>query len=640
MKNTKAILTVLAAGLLSHTIGQDLPSLDDVVQNQKPAHVLKAPQTMGELKDFRQVTNLRNVGGVRERIMTTHDYYDLKNSTPKGVSHSAPIVKHVQAQRKKPDYIIAPCHMGIGLVYKMAINKTSVYMAPDFEGEVNWNWDLRSPEKGDKRYQYILGLCLLDGTAVKEDDAEGFKWLLWAANQGHVGAQNAVAACYFSGEGVQADENKAAQWWIKAAEGGDPLALWTLGWMQWKTPELAIESWRDSARKGFYEAQVDLAAAYLWGIGVEVDQAEAFKWISLAMVSGEKINPTYDELWKEWLEKVRDPSLFKGVDPKETFYYLYGIKYDDPLEGFYYLYNGIHWWAQGNPQFREEGEQRALEFFATNKFHVVRINPERETGTYFGVGWHNRTTTKTPHYKEYHPNSNHIKFLEGPLDEAQTLKLHEVKEHVDTWHTRRNTGYQFMAGEVVPRNLRIAYMFIAVALIEWLPEDEYWNRGGKFEANRKLLDSISSLMTPEEILKGQESAKNLATKLGIERTSEKVETLRRAIEVGDPVAKRTLAGYYFSGEQGVLRDYKRGVTLLRNVADQGNAGAQFDLGMCYILGRGVERNDLTGKEWLLKASKAGSVDAKKVLVSDWPEEFAKVWVEVAKDLDIDPSIYP
>ena len=612
MKNTKAIITVLAAGLLSHTIGQDLPSLDDVVQNPKPAHVLKAPQTMGELKDFRQVTNLRDVGGVRERISTTRAH--------SAATDNGKLRKY--SRYKMPDYVIYEAPGSSGEVFKQAVRDESHSAKSNFlynSERPKWKWDLRPEPKGDKRYQYIMGLCFLDGAAIGEDDAEGFKWLLWAAKQGHVGAQNAVGTCYFTGEGVQADENKAAQWWIKAAEGGDPLALWTLGWMQWKTPELAIESWKDSARKGFHESQVDLAAAYLWGIGVEVDIAEAFKWISLAMVSGNKVNPLYDETWKEWLNSGNDPNLFKG------------LKYNDPEEGFYYLYNGIHWWGQGNPDLRAEGERRALEFMATNKFHPVRL--EREQGCYYGSWWEERPLN-------YHPNLQFIKFHTDLLKAADTLKLHEVKESIYTFNTRSDTGYQYMTGEAVPRNLSRAYMYIAVALIEWLPEDKYWSNGNKFEANRELLDSITSLMTPEEILLGQKWAKELATKLDLERTSERVEYLRRAIEVGHPTAKRTLAGYYFTGEQGVLRDYKRGVALLRNAADQGNAGAQFDLGMCYILGRGVEWNDLTGKEWLLKASNAGSGDAKKTLVNRWPEEFAKVWPDLAKDLDIDPSRYP
>lgn len=613
MKNTKAILTVLTAGLLSHTIGlaqslNDLPSPDSTAP--KPAHVLKAPQTLRELSEFRTNTNLRNVGGVRERITTTRAH--------SAATDNGKLLKY--SRYKMPDYVIYEAPGSSGEVFKQAVRWEShsaksnfLHNSGSWKRQTNWKWDLRPEPEGDKRYQYITGLCFLDGAAIEEDDAEGFKWLLWAAKQGHVGAQNAVATCYFNGEGVQADENKAAQWWKKASEGEDPLALWTRGWMQYETPELAIESWKASARKGFYEAQVDLAAVYLWGIEVEVDIAEAFKWISLAMVSGNKVNPLYDETWREWLNSGNDPNLFEG------------LKYNDPEEGFYYLYNGIHWWGTGNPDLRAEGERRALEFFHTNKFHPVLLKREQEC--YYGS------------MGEYHPNLGFVKFHTDLLKAAHALKLHEVKEHVDTWHTRRDTGYQYMLGQVVPRNLSRAYMYIAVALIEWLPEDEYWARGGKFEANRELLDSISSLMTPEEIALGQFWAKELATELDLERTSEKVETLRRSIEVGNPVAKRTLAGYYFSGEQGVLRDYKRGVALLRNVADQGNAGAQFDLGMCYILGRGVERNDLTGKEWLLKASKSGSTDAKKVLVSDWPEEFAKVWPDLAKDLGIDPSLY-
>lgn len=48
-------------------------------------------------------------------------------------------------------------------------------------------------------------------------------------------------------------------------------------------------------------------------------------------------------------------------------------------------------------------------------------------------------------------------------------------------------------------------------------------------------------------------------------------------------------------------------------AEEGSDDAQFQLGMRYLAGRGVEKNEKLGREWLEKAAKQGHVEAKKRL---------------------------
>ncbi len=50
-------------------------------------------------------------------------------------------------------------------------------------------------------------------------------------------------------------------------------------------------------------------------------------------------------------------------------------------------------------------------------------------------------------------------------------------------------------------------------------------------------------------------------------------------------------------------------------AENGDAEAQYKLGLAYLRGEGVERHDETGLEWLTKARDQGSVKAQDVLNS-------------------------
>jgi hypothetical protein len=48
---------------------------------------------------------------------------------------------------------------------------------------------------------------------------------------------------------------------------------------------------------------------------------------------------------------------------------------------------------------------------------------------------------------------------------------------------------------------------------------------------------------------------------------------------------------------------------LKQKADQGDAGAQLNLGLCYDNGRGVERDPVKAAEWYRKAADQGNADA-------------------------------
>ena len=53
--------------------------------------------------------------------------------------------------------------------------------------------------------------------------------------------------------------------------------------------------------------------------------------------------------------------------------------------------------------------------------------------------------------------------------------------------------------------------------------------------------------------------------------------------------------------QGVSQDYAEAVRWFRKAAEQGDAQAQFNLGLMYVNGKGVRQNYKIAKEWVGKA---------------------------------------
>lgn len=84
--------------------------------------------------------------------------------------------------------------------------------------------------------------------------------------------------------------------------------------------------------------------------------------------------------------------------------------------------------------------------------------------------------------------------------------------------------------------------------------------------------------------------------------------LRAAAEQGDQKAQFNLGVRYYKGE-GVEQNYAEAVKWFRKAAQQGDAKAQYDLGVCYYEGEGVEQNYAEAVKWFQKAAQQGNASA-------------------------------
>ena len=70
---------------------------------------------------------------------------------------------------------------------------------------------------------------------------------------------------------------------------------------------------------------------------------------------------------------------------------------------------------------------------------------------------------------------------------------------------------------------------------------------------------------------------------------------------------------YDAGFWGVEKDESEAVKWYRKAAEQGLAVAQYNLGMCYALGRGVDKDEVEGGKWIRKAVDQGDADGQTIL---------------------------
>lgn len=91
-------------------------------------------------------------------------------------------------------------------------------------------------------------------------------------------------------------------------------------------------------------------------------------------------------------------------------------------------------------------------------------------------------------------------------------------------------------------------------------------------------------------------------------TAEDVARFRTAANQGDAAAQYNLGICYRNG-WGVTRDYAEAARWYRKAAEQGYAAAQNNLGVCYHNGKGVAQNDAEAVRWYRKAAEQGNAQA-------------------------------
>ena len=86
------------------------------------------------------------------------------------------------------------------------------------------------------------------------------------------------------------------------------------------------------------------------------------------------------------------------------------------------------------------------------------------------------------------------------------------------------------------------------------------------------------------------------------------EIITFAAQQGDADAQYLLGLYFCTGEECVP-DFKEAVKWFRKAAEQGHSDAQNNLGVCYSNGDGVSQNFKEAIKWYRKAAEQGNVSA-------------------------------
>ena len=139
----------------------------------------------------------------------------------------------------------------------------------------------KAADMGNARAILNLGLCYDYGTGVAKDEKKAAELYSKAADMGNAGAIVNLGVCYEHGTGVAKDEKKAAELYAKAADMGNARAILNLGLCYEygtgvaKDEKKAAELYAKAADMGNTGAIVNLGVCYEYGTGVAKDEKKA-----------------------------------------------------------------------------------------------------------------------------------------------------------------------------------------------------------------------------------------------------------------------------------------------------------------------------------------------------------------------------
>ncbi|WP_439239162.1 tetratricopeptide repeat protein [Lonepinella sp. BR2919] len=172
-------------------------------------------------------------------------------------------------------------------------------------------WFEKGAKQGNDIGQYMVGSFYRDGNEVKQDYKQAIYWYQKSAEQGNSAAQNNLATYYEHGiGGLAKNEAKAVELYRKSAEQGDEWGQWNLGLMYKQGKGVATDykqafEWlQKSANQGFDKAQFDLGLLYDDGEGVKQDKSKAAEWYQKAAAQGNaaaqnNLGVIYFDIWKD-----------------------------------------------------------------------------------------------------------------------------------------------------------------------------------------------------------------------------------------------------------------------------------------------------------------------------------------------------
>ena len=457
-------------------------------------------------------------------------------------------------------------------------------------------------ESGHAEAQFHFAIMRAYGLGTDQDFSDAMEWYLKAALQGNAEAQARLGEAYFLGHIVAQNTAKAIHWLTKAADQCSPLAYFGLAVVQ---DEAAAASWyTKAAERDHVDAQLKLANLYFEGSGVAKDVDRAVRWYTKAGQTGNA-----------------DAQVALGL----MYAHGRGVPHDP---------------------------EKAMKMFtpALAQFELARRAETAEAPSAFLVA----------------------KECTFGMNVSPSTELHLELAELTEWSVKkgkRRVEVYFAS--------RLAWAKARLAKLQSVIEDECTDGPTIFLLGTRAAKSGNEADALSWFQKGAalgNADAQLAVSISLRKAKKTDDALRHlslAAMQDHAEAQFYLGSWYMSGGDGLTEDMAKAFEWFNKAAAQGLASAQYEvagfllaaddaestskavdflkaaaaeghdaaqgvLGLCYLHGKGVPKDDTKGEHWLRKAVELGNAQAQYQLAAhriDVIVSEGKIDLQVLSELD-------
>ncbi len=439
--------------------------------------------------------------------------------------------------------------------------------------------------------QFALAGNYSDGAGLKRDGPQAMFWLQKAAEQGLVSAQCALGRRYSDGHDCIADPEKARYWYRKAVQQNSPVAFVALAHLDGSGAGRTKGRARAKRKAGAPERRLDTAK---WGDLAELSDADAGYHLGLMHDLGIGVtgNSTLAQAW--YLAAARQKHVLAQLALGKCFEVL-PSKTDKE--------DAIYWYQQA----AEQGSAEAQ--FALGRIYCAGDIVVRDFVT--GLSWY----TKACQQGDARALLTLGNLYRSGLDEMAVACFKQAA----------------VQGVAEAQFLLAQHLRSGKGVSADLQESLYWYRQAASQDHVGAQSALGGVY-----LTGIGTAKDFPSAF---------EWFSKAAEQGDPTAQWNLGGMYASGGKGLKRDIQRAFDWCKKAADRDflpalstlgvlfalvndhakaasfwaqaadrkDPEAQYNLGLAFAKGAGVERSAEAAFKWFYRAAEQGVLKAQSRL---------------------------
>lgn len=449
--------------------------------------------------------------------------------------------------------------------------------------------------------QVALGNCYHNGSGVTKNDIEAIKWYRKAAENNHADAQYLLGKCYFNGNGVRKDVIEAIKWYRKAAENNHAEAQFILGDFYYdgdyvsEDENEAAKWYKKAAEQGHVEAQNSLGECYDYGIGLTQDHKKAEFWYQKAAE-------------QDYAEAMYNLAFRYSLEEDNSVYY-------DEI---------VKWFSKAAKLGHIEAQ------VSLGKFYLKR-NEYKKAYKWFIKAAENGNVESMCYTGNCYYLGNGVARNYG-----EAVKWYRKAATQGNTEAQTSLGKCYYDGKGVEKNYDEAVKLFTDAAEKddaeamfYLGECYYWGNGVK-KSSDKVSIWKASIWYGKAAEKGNSDAQFCFARYLVNKKNYKDANiwLRKASNQGHKKAKTVLAGwlkynyykdsvfgrtYFKPGDEESINGKKEAVKLYRELANDGDVDAMFEIADSYENGIGVDEDIKAAKSWYERAANKGNAMATEKL---------------------------